>query len=126
MADRTEATHQAILDFIGRFEPERPCTCIGDLYDGVIFWLLMQRITELTDKQAAFNFEPSNLASVLANLKLIVQHLEGYYSTLKRPWERDSINLIEIAHHKNQKQIVKLFMLVLAAAIESDCKQTFI
>jgi len=87
MAEKTEATHHAILDFIGRFEPQRPFNSIGDLSDGVLLWVLMQRIQGLVQQQTAFNPEPSNLASALANLKLIMQSLENFYGTLKRPWK---------------------------------------
>jgi hypothetical protein len=88
MADRTEATHQAILDFIGRFEHQRPCTSLADMSDGVVLWVLMQRISGLVKDHSSFNTEPNSLASALANLKLIMQSLENFYGALKRPWKR--------------------------------------
>jgi hypothetical protein len=128
MIDRLEGTHTAILDFLSRFEdaPKR-CQSISELSDGVILWDLMGRIDKLASGNSNFSNNPTSLTSVVGNLKLIIQLLDSFYRTvLKKPWPKDSIDLIEIAHQKNEDQIVSLFMVILAAAIESESKQVFI
>lgn len=94
MIERADATHQAIIDFIGRFEIPKECNCLSDLFDGVVLWSLMQRIDGLVQEPSAFNPEPCSLASVLANLKLIMQCLENFYKRIKRPWQREAVDLI--------------------------------
>jgi hypothetical protein len=76
MTNCLEGTHTAILDFLGRFEDgPKHCQCISDLADGVVLWDLMGSIDKLVPSNPSFNNQPTTLASVLANFKLIIQSL---------------------------------------------------
>jgi hypothetical protein len=90
-----------------------------------VLWTLLKHIPQMETPAHTFTQPPCSLSASLANLRALTSVLSAFYeNVLKRACP--TFDLLEIARNHSEEHIVKLFMAVLGAAIESDCKQLFI